>query len=390
MTRKNTMGMILVIYWMIHIPPAIAADPSIKFTCSNGDLTRIVEGWFSHGGSAPCKVIYKKIDEEPNISQTLWGAKYSSQYCTNKLHAFIEKQKVWGFTCQSTEGSTVRPERNSFIWDAENDYSGWPATLRDAVEEYFLQYFSDDGDDGYIYISEELNQEDIDDDGLIDAAFIYSTSPPGGFHIEFNSIAFRNIGNKYQFAADESISSKYEVSPTGMSRIASKRINEGEERSPVPDTPRMVSAGDFSAMLLITNDPDGFFEQWNRPPSPDYKPSMSTVTTAKHGDVVGAIILFSGCRADHAGNCNSEVDFKVYKPDGSLESEHSGGELWSNKPAIPEGTLQVSISNLVFEVELDDQLGEHRIEAIVRDLNAKEYIELLRTINIEAKSDKGS
>lgn len=166
--------------------------------------------------------------------------------------------------------------------------------------------------------------------------------------------------------------------------------NDGEERRPAPDTPWRASSGDFGAMLLITNDPDGFFEQWNKPPSPDYKPSMSTVTEAERGDVVMGIILFSGCGADQAGNCNSQVDFKVYKPDGSIYSEHSNGELWSNKPAIPQGSLQVSVSNLGFKVELDDQLGEYRIEAVVRDMNSKNRLELVQTIRIEDASGKGA
>ncbi|MCU7852827.1 MAG: hypothetical protein KZQ80_11485 [Candidatus Thiodiazotropha sp. (ex Monitilora ramsayi)] len=166
--------------------------------------------------------------------------------------------------------------------------------------------------------------------------------------------------------------------------------NEGEERRPVPDTPWRSSSGDFGAMLMITNDPDGFFEEWNKPPSPDYKPNMSTVSEAQRGDVVMAIILFSGCSADQVGDCNSQVDFKVYKPDGSLYSEHSNGELWSNKPAIPQGSMQVSVSNLGFKVELDDQLGEYRIEAVVRDMNAKKSLKLVQTFRIEETSGKGA
>jgi len=143
-------------------------------------------------------------------------------------------------------------------------------------------------------------------------------------------------------------------------------------------------------MLLITNDPDGFFEQWNRPQSPGYKPNMSTVSEAKRGDTVMAIILFSGCGADKTGNCNSQVDFKVYNPDGSLYSEYNNGELWSNKPAIPQGSMQVSVINLGFKIELDDQLGEYRIEAVVRDLNAKKRLKLKQTIRIKDASDKGA
>jgi len=87
----------------MQLHPAIASGPSIVFTCKNNDFTRIIEAQFSEGGSAPCEVIYKKIDEEPGISQTLWTSRFSSKYCLEKLDAFVEKQKGWGWRCHTTE-----------------------------------------------------------------------------------------------------------------------------------------------------------------------------------------------------------------------------------------------------------------------------------------------
>ncbi len=150
------------------------------------------------------------------------------------------------------------------------------------------------------------------------------------------------------------------------------------------------SVGNLGAMVLITNDPEGFFEQWNKPPSPDRKPELSTVSKVKRGDVVMAIVVFSGCSADKSGNCNSKVDFKVINPDGSVYADISDGELWIEKPAIPKGFLQVSISNLGFEVEPDDQIGEYRIEVTVRDLVSELELGLLQTLVVEEASSNGT
>jgi len=167
------------------------------------------------------------------------------------------------------------------------------------------------------------------------------------------------------------------------STSASAQWNEGDEKIPIPDTGWRVSSGDFAAMLLITNDPESFFEQWNKPASPDYKPNISTVEKANRGDTVMAITLFAGCEADDRGNCDSEIDFKVLKPDGSMYSEHNNAELWIEKTSPPKGTLQVSKSNLGFKVEAEDPLGKYLVEIVIRDNNSKKQLELIQSIIVE-------
>lgn len=166
---------------------------------------------------------------------------------------------------------------------------------------------------------------------------------------------------------------------------ASAQWNEGENRSPVPDTNWRVSSGEFAVMLLITNDPDGFFDQWNKPSSPNYKPHMSTVEKATRGDTVMAITLFSGCETDEKGNCDCEIDFKVLKPDGSLYAEHNNAELWIEKLGPPKGSLQVSRSNLGLEIEADDPIGEYVFEVTVRDNNAHKELKLKQHILVREK-----
>jgi hypothetical protein len=165
---------------------------------------------------------------------------------------------------------------------------------------------------------------------------------------------------------------------------------EGEDRTLASSEPSQGSDGDMGAMVFMTNDPEGFFKQWNKPPSPDYKPSIATVSEAQRGDVVMAVVLFSGCKPDQNGKCNSQVDFRVINPDGSIYSDLSGGELWVNKPAIPKGSLQLSVDNLGFKVELDDQLGEYRIEVAVRDLVSSSELNLLQTIVVTGTEGNGT
>ena len=172
-----------------------------------------------------------------------------------------------------------------------------------------------------------------------------------------------------------------------LSQVVTAQWNEGEDRTPVPDNNWRASSGEFGALLLITNRPDEFFEQWNKPPSPDYQPSMSTTDTAHRGDTVVAITLFSGCEVDDDGNCDSEIDFRVLNPDGSVYSEHRNAELWKDKPGPPRGTLQVSVDNLAFKVETDDPLGNYKIEVAVRDNNSGKILNLSRDLYVNEEQE---
>ena len=155
-----------------------------------------------------------------------------------------------------------------------------------------------------------------------------------------------------------------------------------DEGKTVPDTEWSKSAGEFGAMLLVTDDPEGFFKRWDKPPSPDYKPEIETVSTARRGETVMAIIIFTGCASNPKGNCVSEVDFKVLNPDGSLYGDLKKGELWKDKPAPPDPYLQVSVANLAFKIEEDDPFGTYQLEAVVRDMVAKKQLKLKQTLEV--------
>ena len=88
-----------------------------------------------------------------------------------------------------------------------------------------------------------------------------------------------------------------------------------------------------------------------------------------------AFILFAGCLPDKDGVCNSEVDFTVYKPDGSVYVERKGLELWK-KQAPPTSNTQLSAANIVMRIQSHDPAGEYRVKANVRDLNRRVAFDL--------------
>src|SRR5436309_3142343 len=101
-----------------------------------------------------------------------------------------------------------------------------------------------------------------------------------------------------------------------------------EGSNPLPDTSSRKSKGDFGAMMIITDRYNEFLQEWARPETPQIHPSPGTV---HRSDTVVAVIVFTGCKAV-ATKCNSTVDLRVFKPDGSLYGEHVGQVLWDGSP----------------------------------------------------------
>jgi hypothetical protein len=153
------------------------------------------------------------------------------------------------------------------------------------------------------------------------------------------------------------------------SGIASAQWKKGDE--PVADTPDRKVVNGFGGQLLIVEDPKAFMAEWQKPETPNLNPA----TTVKRGVLLGAFVLFAGCKPDAQGNCNSEVDYAVYKPDGSLYAERKAQPLWKEAP--PPGTnIQLSKAILGIRMEEKDPAGGYIVKAKVSDLNAKVSFEL--------------
>jgi hypothetical protein len=154
-----------------------------------------------------------------------------------------------------------------------------------------------------------------------------------------------------------------------VTSAASAQWKKGDER--VEDAPDRKSVNGFGGYLIVVENPREFIDEWSKPETPNIK----TATKMKRGVMFGAFVLFAGCKPDAQGICNSEVDYMIYKPDGSLYAERKSQPLWKEK-SPPAQNTQLSNAILGFRMEKHDPAGEYRVKAKVSDLNADISFEL--------------
>ena len=66
------------------------------YTCTQGDQERIITIVYQdQAAKVPCEVQYQKGD----VTETLWNAQNQVGYCEEKVEAFLEKQRGWGWDC---------------------------------------------------------------------------------------------------------------------------------------------------------------------------------------------------------------------------------------------------------------------------------------------------
>lgn len=151
--------------------------------------------------------------------------------------------------------------------------------------------------------------------------------------------------------------------------VAKAQWKQGDK--PVSDSADRKSVSGFGAHLLIVEDPRAFIEEWQKPETPKINPASEV----KRGILVGALVLFAACKPDPQGLCNAEVDYTVYKPDGTIYAEHKQQPLWK-EAAPPAGIIQLSRAILGMRMEPNDPDGDYKVKAKVTDLNAQISLEL--------------
>lgn len=151
-----------------------------------------------------------------------------------------------------------------------------------------------------------------------------------------------------------------------------------QDGTPVENTPDRKSVGAFGGHLLVVKDPKAFIEEWLKPETPHINPA----TTVQRGELLGAIVLFAGCKTDAQGACNAEVDYSLYRPDGSLYEEQKGQPLWKDQ-APPPQNIQLGRAILAIRLKPDDAAGDYKIKAKVSDLNANITFELETKIRLQ-------
>ena len=158
--------------------------------------------------------------------------------------------------------------------------------------------------------------------------------------------------------------------------MVSAQWKKGDEK--VEDTLERKSVNGFGGHLIIVEDPHGFIKEWLKPETPKIKP----VADVKRGELIGAFVLFAGCKPNSEGICNAEVDYVVLKPDGSVYAERKGQPLWKEQ-APPAQNIQLSNAILGMRMEPQDPSGEYKVKAKVSDLNASISFDLETTFRLK-------
>src|SRR5258708_2789447 len=140
---------------------------------------------------------------------------------------------------------------------------------------------------------------------------------------------------------------------------------------PLGDAPDRKAVNGFGGHLIVVENPRAFIQEWMKPETPKIK----SATDVKRGDSIGAFVLFAGCKPDSQGICKSEVDYTVYKPDGTIFAERKSLPLWDLQ-APPAPIIQLGKAILAFQLRENDPEGEYKVKAKVSDLNANVSFEL--------------
>ncbi len=73
------------------------AFADVTYTCTHGSQERIITIVYQdQAAKVPCEVTYQK----EGGTETLWTAQNQVGYCEEKVSAFLEKQRGWGWDCQ--------------------------------------------------------------------------------------------------------------------------------------------------------------------------------------------------------------------------------------------------------------------------------------------------
>jgi len=139
---------------------------------------------------------------------------------------------------------------------------------------------------------------------------------------------------------------------------------------------------DFGAKLLIIDDLNGFWTEWEKPDNP----SVTTTSKITRAHPVYAIIVFHDCQAGADGKCKVTVRFGMTGPDGKpYGAEPHDGLAWAGAPA-PNHNIQASNASLGFILEPQDKLGRYEIWATLKDEVSGRSVTLREDVMAEAET----
>jgi hypothetical protein len=148
---------------------------------------------------------------------------------------------------------------------------------------------------------------------------------------------------------------------------------------PLPDTNWRKSSDGLNAALVLTTEIDAFLEEWSTTPE-SHAPVLKPTSRAKRGDIVAALVVFSGCGTSKT-SCNAVVDFKVLNPDGSVYGDIPFSRAWSGPSPKPRVVI-LSDAQLRIRIEPKDQLGKYTVLATFREADSGKQIRLRQEFTV--------
>jgi hypothetical protein len=146
---------------------------------------------------------------------------------------------------------------------------------------------------------------------------------------------------------------------------------------PVPNTESMRSAGNFAAHLVLTRDEQQFRQTWN---STKGTPKLSSTNSVRLGSSVAAMLIFHGCMPNGSGVCEVVTEFILEGPNG-VQTPAGGGPVWSSAPLQP-GLLQVGHTSMNVGFDGNDQVGNYKVIANVKDKNSGRTLRLTAGLKV--------
>lgn len=133
--------------------------------------------------------------------------------------------------------------------------------------------------------------------------------------------------------------------------------------------PKTIRSAALEINVIVTEKGNELFDTWDKPTGRQF--NVEPVKVASRGKFLSAVVLFKGCHADRAGDCNVDMDIIAYDPNGKIYGEMSGVELWQRKPAPDPGFTQLSRGFMGIVIEPKDPPGVYRVTVVARDKNSK-------------------
>jgi hypothetical protein len=132
----------------------------------------------------------------------------------------------------------------------------------------------------------------------------------------------------------------------------------------VPDVSWRQQKAGFGVLLLVTDKPQQFKENWSKPTR---AVPVNLPDTIKRNEPGVALVIFNGCPEDANGLCNVVASLRMVKPDGSVGVEMKDKAFWLGRPSPRPPKIERATTALGFKFDSSDPAGEYTVQVDVHD-----------------------